>query len=55
MGMKRSLFSILLLCLAKALGPGSLIMGAFDDARVQAVLDFPAHHQPIGLMPVGVK
>jgi len=40
---------------AEALGLGTLIMGAFDDARVQAVLDLPADHQPLGLMPVGAK
>jgi SagB-type dehydrogenase family enzyme len=40
---------------AEALGLGTLIMGAFDDARVQAVLDLPEDHQPLGLIPVGAK
>jgi len=40
---------------AEALGLGTLIMGAFDDARVQALLDLPEDHQPLGLMPVGAK
>lgn len=38
---------------AEALGLGTLIMGAFDDERVQAVMNLPADHQPLGLMPVG--
>ena len=38
---------------AEARGLGTLIMGAFDDERVQAVLGLPDDHQPLGLMPVG--
>lgn len=37
---------------AEALGLGTLIMGAFDDKRVQSVLGLPADHEPLGLMPV---
>ena len=38
---------------AEARGIGTLVMGAFDDARVQSVLGLPEDHQPLGLMPVG--
>jgi len=38
---------------AEARGLGTVIMGAFDDARVQSVLNLPDDHQPLGLMPVG--
>lgn len=38
---------------AEARGLGTLIMGAFDDARVQTVLNLPVDHHPLGLMPVG--
>jgi len=40
---------------AEALGLGTLIMGAFDDDRVQAVLGLPDDHQPLGLMPIGPR
>ncbi len=40
---------------AEARGLGTLIMGAFDDGRVQVVLGLPEDHQPLGLMPVGPK
>ena len=40
---------------AEARGLGTVIMGAFDDERVQAVLGLPADHQPLGLMPVGPR
>lgn len=40
---------------AEARGLGTLIMGAFDDARVQAVLGLPEDHQPLGLMPIGPR
>lgn len=38
---------------AEARGLGTLIMGAFDDGRVQTVLNLPVDHRPLGLMPVG--
>jgi SagB-type dehydrogenase family enzyme len=34
---------------------GTLIMGAFNDERIQAVLGLPEDHQPLGLMPVGPR
>lgn len=40
---------------AEARGLGTLIMGAFDDDRVRALLDLPADHQPLGLMPLGAR
>jgi len=40
---------------AEARGLGTLVMGAFDDERVQAVLGLPDDHQPLGLMPVGPR
>jgi len=40
---------------AEARGLGTVIMGAFSDEQVQAVLDLPADHKPIGLMPIGYK
>jgi SagB-type dehydrogenase family enzyme len=40
---------------AEARGLGTVIMGAFDDERVQAVLGMPDDHQPLGLMPVGPR
>jgi len=39
----------------EARGLGTLVMGAFDDERVQAVLGLPDGHQPLGLMPVGPR
>ena len=38
---------------AQARGLGTVIMGAFSDEKVQAVLDLPADHKPVGLMPIG--
>jgi SagB-type dehydrogenase family enzyme len=32
---------------------GTVIVGAFDDTRVQSVLGLPADHMPLGLMPFG--
>lgn len=40
---------------AEARGLGTVIMGAFDDERVQVVLGLPDDHQPLGLMPVGPR
>lgn len=40
---------------AEARGLGTLVMGAFDDERVQAVLGLPDDHEPLGLMPVGPR
>jgi len=42
------------LCLqAVALGLGSVMVGAFYDDEVQGVLDLPADHEPIYVIPVG--
>jgi SagB-type dehydrogenase family enzyme len=38
---------------AVALGLGTVIVGAFDDAEVQQVLDLPDDHAPLAVMPVG--
>lgn len=38
---------------AESLGLVTVFVGAFDDARVQEVLQLPADHEPLGLMPVG--
>ncbi len=38
---------------AVALGLGTVIVGAFDDAEVQQVLSVPGDHAPLALMPVG--
>ena len=38
---------------AVALEVGTVIVGAFDDAEVQQVLDLPGDHAPLALMPVG--
>lgn len=38
---------------AEALGLGTVIVGAFDDARVQRALEIPKDHEPLALMPVG--
>jgi SagB-type dehydrogenase family enzyme len=38
---------------AVALGLGTVIVGAFDDAEVQQVLSLPGDHAPLALMPVG--
>jgi SagB-type dehydrogenase family enzyme len=42
-----------LLLQAVALGLGGVVIGAFHDSRVQAVLDFPKDHDPLYLVPVG--
>ena len=39
--------------LATARGLGTVLVGAFDDARVRQVLDLPPDHEPLGLLPVG--
>jgi SagB-type dehydrogenase family enzyme len=36
-----------------ALGLATVLIGAFDDRRVQEVLELPSDHEPLGLMPVG--
>lgn len=38
---------------AVALGLGTVIVGAFDDAELQQVLNLPGDHWPLALMPVG--
>lgn len=38
---------------AVALGLGTVIVGAFDDAEVQQALELPGDHAPLALMPVG--
>ena len=38
---------------ATARNLGTVIVGAFDDNRVKEVLELPANHAPLGLMPVG--
>lgn len=38
---------------AEARGLGTLLIGAFDDERVQGVLGLPDDHDPLGLMPLG--
>jgi SagB-type dehydrogenase family enzyme len=38
---------------AVALGLGTVIVGAFEDAEVRQVLGLPADHAPLALMPAG--
>jgi SagB-type dehydrogenase family enzyme len=38
---------------AVTLGLGSVPIGAFEDARLQSILDLPPDHQPLYLIPVG--
>lgn len=38
---------------AEALDLGTVVVGAFDDREVAAVLGLPADHRPLSLMPVG--
>ena len=38
---------------AVALGLGTVIVGAFDDAEVQQALSLPGDHAPLALMPAG--
>lgn len=38
---------------ATARGLGSVVIGAFDEQIVQQVLDLPADHQPITIIPTG--
>lgn len=38
---------------AEALGLGTVVVAAFDDARVRAILDLPPGEDPLYIMPVG--
>ena len=38
---------------AVALKLGTVVVGAFDDQQVQRVLDLPAEHEPLLVIPVG--
>lgn len=40
---------------ATALRLGTVIVGAFHTAEAQKVLELPADHEPLGLMPIGRK
>lgn len=40
---------------AEALGLATVVVGAFDDEQVTAVLGLPAQARPMSLMPVGKK
>lgn len=40
---------------AKALGLGTVVVGAFDDDLVAALLGLPSGVRPLSLMPVGKK
>ena len=40
---------------AGALGLGTVIVGAFDDANIKQILDLPELEQPLCLLPVGRK
>jgi nitroreductase len=42
-----------ILLAAVALGLGSCWVGAFDEHRAAAVLDLPAHHRPVAILPIG--
>jgi SagB-type dehydrogenase family enzyme len=42
-----------LLLEAVAMGLGAVPIGAFEDARVKALLGIPADHEPLYLIPVG--
>jgi SagB-type dehydrogenase family enzyme len=38
---------------SEALGLGTVLIGAFDDAAVKQTLGIPADHEPLAIMPVG--
>jgi SagB-type dehydrogenase family enzyme len=38
---------------AAAMGLGTVVIGAFDDAAVARALQLPAGEQPLVLMPIG--
>jgi len=40
---------------ATALRLGTVLVGAFHTAEVQKVLELPADHEPLGIMPIGRK
>ena len=42
-----------LLLQATALGLGGTVVGAFDDAAVQRLLEMPAGEHPLAILPVG--
>jgi len=39
---------------AQAPGLGTVIVGAFDDDAVRAVLELPEQEAPLALLPVGM-
>jgi len=42
-----------ILLAAVALGLGSCWVGAFDEGEAAHVLDLPAHHRPVAILPIG--
>lgn len=42
-----------ILLAAVALGLGSCWVGAFDERQAAAVLDLPARHRPVAILPIG--
>ncbi|MEJ2683806.1 MAG: nitroreductase family protein [Candidatus Sulfobium sp.] len=48
--------SVSIMCMmltAEEKGLGTCWVGAFDEAEISRVLDLPAHHRPVALVPVG--
>ncbi|HBE91199.1 MAG TPA: nitroreductase, partial [Gammaproteobacteria bacterium] len=38
---------------AQSLGLGAAVVGAFDDSRIETILNLPAGEQVLYLMPIG--